>query len=102
MFKAMDRYGNGSLSPVELKYAMRDYGLTLSEIEVTQIVKHFDFNKNGQLSFDEFLRAIRGKLNARRLDMVHQAYAVLDKDGTGQVNLKDIKIAYDVSFHPDF
>ena len=35
MFKAMDRNGNGSLSPIEFKYAMRDYGLTLSEIEVT-------------------------------------------------------------------
>ena len=102
MFKVMDRNGNGSLSPVEFKYAMRDYGLQLSEIEVTQIVKHFDTNKDGQLSFDEFLRAIRGELNERRLDMVHQAYKVLDKDGSGQVTIEDIKIAYDVSFHPDF
>lgn len=102
MFKAMDRNGNGSLSPIEFKYAMRDYGLTLSEIEVTQIVKHFDSNKDGQLSFDEFLRAIRGELNARRLDMVHQAYRVLDKDGSGQVTIDDIRMAYDVSFHPDF
>jgi hypothetical protein len=71
MFKVMDRNGNGSLSPVEFKYAMRDYGLTLSEIEVTQIVKFFDTNKDGQISFDEFLRAIRGDLNQRRLNMVH-------------------------------
>ena len=34
--------------------------------------------------------------------MVHQAYAVLDKDGSGQVNLQDIEMAYDVSFHPEF
>lgn len=47
MFKAMDRNGNGSLSPVEFKYAMRDYGLDLSELEVTQIVKHFDTNQDG-------------------------------------------------------
>ena len=102
MFSAMDRNGNKSLSPVEFKYAMRDYGLTLSEIEVTQIVKHFDTNKDGQLSFDEFLRAIRGALNDRRLNMVHQAYRVLDKDGSGQVTIDDIRMAYDVSFHPDF
>ena len=102
MFRAMDRNGNGSLSPVEFKYAMRDYGMNFSEIEVTQIVKHFDTNKDGQLSFDEFLRAIRGALNQRRLDMVHQAYRVLDKDGSGQVTIEDISIAYDVSFHPDF
>lgn len=83
MFKAMDRNRNGTLTPVEFKYAMRDYGMNFSEIEVTQIVKHFDTNKDGQLSFDEFLRAIRGNLNDRRRNMVHQAYAVLDKDGSG-------------------
>jgi hypothetical protein len=27
MFKAMDRNRNGSLDPVEFKYAMRDYGV---------------------------------------------------------------------------
>ena len=35
------------------------------------IVKQFDTNKDGQISFDEFLRAIRGDLNQRRLNMVH-------------------------------
>lgn len=102
MFRAMDRNRNGSLDPVEFKYAMRDYGVDLSEIEITQIVKNFDTNKDGKLSFDEFIRAMRGDLSARRLDMVHQAYRVLDKDGSGLVTIKDIEMAYDVSFHPDF
>lgn len=102
MFRAMDRNRNGSLDPVEFKYAMRDYGIDLSEIEITQIVKNFDTNKDGKLSFDEFIRAIRGDMNARRTDMVHQAYAVLDKDGSGQVTIRDVEMAYDVSFHPDF
>ena len=34
--------------------------------------------------------------------MVHQAYKVLDKDGSGEVTIKDIEMAYDVSFHPEF
>ena len=63
LFRGMDRNRNGSLDPVEFKYAMRDYGIKLSEIEVTQIVKYFDTNKDGKISFDEFLRAIRGDLN---------------------------------------
>jgi Ca2+-binding EF-hand superfamily protein len=35
LFKAMDRNKNGSVDPAEFKYAMRDFGLELSEIEVT-------------------------------------------------------------------
>jgi len=83
MFRAMDRNGNNSVDPVEFKYAMRDYGCDLSEIEISQIMKHFDVNKDGKLSFDEFMRAIRGDMNARSTDMVHKAYMVLDKDGSG-------------------
>ena len=101
MFKAMDRNRNGSLDPVEFKYAMRDYGVDITEKECAAIVKYFDTNNDGKISFDEFLRAIRGDLNEARRRMVHLAYGVLDKDGSGQVNLDDIKIAYDVSYHPD-
>lgn len=102
MFKAMDRNRNHSVDPVEFKYMMRDYGLGLSEIEVNQIVKHFDTNKDGKLSFDEFLRAIRGELNERRAALVDQAYSVLDKNGDYLVTIADIEMAYNVNFHPDF
>lgn len=102
MFKNMDNNGNGSLDPVEFKYGMRDFGIDLSEAEVSAILKHFDTNRDGKLSFDEFLRAIRGDMNERRTNMVMQAYRVLDKDGSGQVTIADIEMAYDVSQHPDF
>lgn len=66
LFRAMDRNRNNSLEPMEFKYAMRDFGVDLSEVEVSQILKYFDTNRDGKLSFDEFLRAIRGDLNERR------------------------------------
>lgn len=63
MFRAMDRNKNNSLDPIEFKYAMRDYGIPISDEEVTAIVKYFDKNRDGKISFDEFLRAVRGDLN---------------------------------------
>jgi hypothetical protein len=41
-------------------------------------------------------------MNERRLNLVRQAYAKLDKNGDGTVNLVDMKLAYDVSKNPDF
>lgn len=102
MFKAIDRDRNKSVDPIEFKYAMRDYGIPISEEEVTAVVKYFDTNRDGKISFDEFLRAVRGDLNDRRREMVHMAYKVLDKSGDGLVTLEDIMMAYDPSYHPDF
>lgn len=54
-FQHVDKNGNGSIDPAEFKYAMRDFGLELSEIEVTAIVKHFDKNNDGHIQFNELL-----------------------------------------------
>lgn len=102
MFRAIDRDRNNSIDPTEFKYAMRDYGIPISDDEVSAVVKYFDTNKDGKISFDEFLRAVRGDLNKRRRDMVHMAYNVLDKTGDGLVTIADIMEAYDPTYHPDF
>lgn len=102
MFKGMDRDRNKSIDPTEFKYAMRDYGVNITDEEVEAVVNFFDTTKNGKISFDEFLRAIRGQLNKRRLEMVHMAYKILDKSGDGLVTIDDIMEIYDPTFHPDF
>jgi len=58
MFRVMDKNGNGSLDPVEFKYAMQDYGVSLTEQEISAIIKSYDSNKDGKLSFTELLRAL--------------------------------------------
>ena len=37
---------------------MRDYGIPISDDEVSAIVKYFDTNKDGKISFDEFKNAV--------------------------------------------
>ena len=41
-------------------------------------------------------------MNPRRRALVDKAYNVMDVDGSGTVDLADMALAYDVSFHPDF
>lgn len=37
---------------------MRVWGVEFTEEEVTQIVKYFDTNNDGKITFDEFLSAL--------------------------------------------
>lgn len=41
-------------------------------------------------------------MNSRRINLIQQAYDVLDVDGNGIVDLDDFSQAYNVSYHPDF
>jgi len=62
---------------------------------------HFDRDKNGTVSYDEFLRAIKGDINDERKKWIKLAYDKLDVNKDGLVKLGDIAQIYDASQHPD-
>lgn len=101
VLKIMDDSGDKRLSREELRYGLRDYGIDLSAPQVDRIMAAFDRNHDGSISFDEFLQGLRGPMSQRRLDLVHQAFDILDKTGDGVVTIDDLKVAYDTSWHPD-
>lgn len=58
-------------------------------------------NRDGSVCYDEFLRMIKGDLKPNRLALVQKAFKKLDRDGSGQVDINDIKDVYNTSKHPD-
>lgn len=82
-------------------YGLSDYGLRFSEDEFQGLWRFVDRDDSGSIDYDEFLRAIRGDMNERRVGMVKLAWEVLDKTGDGRVTIEDLKGTYDPSFHPD-
>lgn len=48
-----------------------------------------------------FLFISQGALNKRRARLVNLAFDVMDKDGSGEIELSDLTDAYDASKHPD-
>lgn len=44
----------------------------------------------------------REELTERRMHMVSRAFNILDKDGSGQITVSDVKHLYDPSHHKDF
>ena len=65
------------------------------------LIGAFDRDGSNTISFDEFLRALRGELTENRITYIRKAYDKLDVNNDGQVTLDDVAKLYDVSMHPD-
>jgi calcyphosin len=76
------------------------FGVYMKPSELDEVFKTFDRNNDGRISFDEFIRGVRGEMNARRRSLVLEAFRQLDKSGAGSVSLDDIAQSYDTSKHP--
>ncbi len=73
---------------------MAAFGVPLNELEASQCLKYFDANRDGKLSFNEFLGAVRGELSAARRDVVHQAFSRADPHMSGAATLRQLETAY--------
>lgn len=100
-FRIMDDNNSRSLDLYEFTKAMKDYMLGFSDSEIRALFNYFDYDRSGTVSYDEFLRTIRGPLTAGRKKLVAQAYNKLDKDGSGWIDINDIKGVYSAKSHPD-
>lgn len=97
----MDDDNSKSLDKYEFKKAVRDFKIDIPDDYIDVIFNAFDLNRDGTIDYDEFLRIIRGDLNPQRLAIVKKAYAKLDKDGSGVVDIEDIRDVYNTTKHPD-
>jgi len=99
-FAVMDDGNDKKLDRDDFKWGLYDYGIHLDEDQFAMLLDEFDTNGDGYISFDEFLVAIRGPINERRLTFIDMAYDLLDKNGDGSVTLADLEVAYDCNQHP--
>eukprot|EP01039_Chlorochromonas_danica_P000069 gene69-75_t len=73
-FRIMDDDGSRTLNLVEFKKALRESGVTFTELQMSQLFTAFDRDRNGAVDFDEFLVTARGPMNARRRKLIHLAF----------------------------
>lgn len=97
----MDDDGSKTISLPEFAKACRDFRVGVSEENIPIIFNTFDNNRDGTLNIDEFLMAIRGELNDFRTGIVEKAFRKIDKDGSGFIELEDIKDMYNAAKHPE-
>lgn len=100
-FRMMDEDRNGALNYAEFRHAMAQSQLELSGRDIQMLFEYFDVDHSGSIEFNEFLAGVRDPMNPKRLELVRQAFRLMDKDNNGLLEPKDIVQAYDASQHPD-
>lgn len=63
-FRVMDNNLDKTISIVEFQQACKDFKIQLTADDINFIFNQFDRNKDGRLDYDEFLRGVRGEMNA--------------------------------------
>ena len=59
IFKAMDADGSNDLDQDDFRWGLMDFGIQISKDEAGEVLKNFDKNGNGKVSFSEFLSTLR-------------------------------------------
>jgi calcyphosin len=101
LFSIMDDDGSKTISEYEFAKACKDFKVGINEENVPIVFEAFDTNHDGTLNYDEFLMAVRGELNEFRRGIIEKAFHKIDKDGSGEIDIEDIKDLYNASKHPD-
>ena len=102
IFKQMDFNGNKKLDYSEFEQALAGFGICPKKVGIQALMKFYDVDGDGNVSYEEFLRGLREELSERRLNMVKKAFAMLDKDGSGKITVSDVINIYDVAMNPEF
>lgn len=92
IFKSFDsQIDDRELTVDELKDGCTKFGMPISSSDASAIMRAIDYDNTGSINLSEFLRAIRGRLNAPRLEVVKRAFEKFDKTGDGVITLEDLR-----------
>ncbi len=100
-FRIMDDNNDGKLSLGEFRKGIEELGLDVTGSDVRLMFNHFDYHNYSMIDFDDFIGTLRDELNTRRLELVRQAFSILDTDGNGILDANELMEKYDASQHPD-
>lgn len=60
----------------------------------------FDKNRDGHISYDEFINTVKTDMNEKRLAVVKHAWQTLDESAAGKISWGKLQTAYQVEAHP--
>ena len=93
-FESIDTDHNGELDKQELEEFMIQHDFETEFVNVA--IKLFDEDKNGRISFDEFVKFVKAleKLDNDPILLQRMLFATLDQDNSGYLDEKEIYVFF--------
>ena len=90
VFQSIDTDGSGMLSKEEFSHALHLITPDLKEDDIEELFHMIDIDKNGQISFSEFLAV---SLNPQQIDIedLNNAFDLIDEDGNGYISKDELR-----------
>mmetsp|Transcript_117954 Transcript_117954/g.251928 ORF Transcript_117954/g.251928 Transcript_117954/m.251928 type:complete len:523 (-) Transcript_117954:58-1626(-) len=89
VFRSLDKNGDGSLSPQEIREGLVQQGLSVPKA-LDDILKSVDCNGSGALDYTEFLAATMDRKLYIQRDVCWAAFRTFDLDGDGKITKDEL------------
>ena len=99
LFKKLDTSGDGMLQPAELRKGLEELKVDFDKTDFEKAAEYFDRNGDGNISRQEFLRAIRGELSETRVGVLVRVFETLANPDDGCIGIAECE-AVDWTSHP--
>ncbi|CAJ0560153.1 unnamed protein product, partial [Mesorhabditis spiculigera] len=89
-----DTDGSGAIGSEELKKAMRELGVGMSDEHIENIIREVDSDGNGEIDFDEFCACMKKSqrlAKATNDELIRECFEIFDQDRNGVITENEFK-----------
>jgi Ca2+-binding EF-hand superfamily protein len=90
-FRRMDTDFSNCLSYQELEQGMSLYGVEFDKSDLRLLFDSFDRDRNKKIDFLELIAKLRPPMSKLRIDVINEAFDLLDANKDGVLKLEDLK-----------
>ena len=101
LFKLNDINNTKDLEFYEFSKSLHEFETELSDEEISNLFSYFDKDNTGAINYLNFINAIRGPMNQKRILILKEAFKKLDLDKGGQVEIGEIKSQFNAKNDKD-
>ena len=101
LFKLNDINNTKDLEFYEFSKSLHEFETELSDEEISNLFLYFDKDNTGVINYLNFINAIRGPMNQKRILILKEAFKKLDLDKGGQVEIGEIKSQFNAKNDKD-